>query len=184
MLNPRIFTKYTVLRLIILVILQSLCAAFFVVELVTEVLGLRHWAVSWATREFLQIGASVGLVLGAVASIALLRQTLRRVDAVEQQVKVASGLFVDVLQDQFHAWDLSLAEREVALFAVRGYSNAEIAKARGKSEATIKSQLNAIFRKADVPGRTALVCHFIDVVLENIPDQSEKSARHRDSANG
>jgi DNA-binding CsgD family transcriptional regulator len=103
-----------------------------------------------------------------------LRQTLRRVDTVEQQVKVASGLFVDVLHDQFRAWDLSPAEREVALFAVRGYSNAEIAKARGKSEATIKSQLNAIFRKADVPGRTALVCHFIDVVLENLPDQSDE----------
>ncbi|MBR2575514.1 MAG: helix-turn-helix transcriptional regulator [Loktanella sp.] len=184
MLNRRILTKYTVLRLVVLVILQSLCAAFFVVELLTEVLGLRHWAVSWATREFLQIGASVGLVLGAVASVALLRQTLRRLDKVEQQVEVASGLFADVLHDQFLAWDLSPAEREVALFAVRGYSNSEIAKARGKSEATIKSQLNAIFRKAEVAGRTALVCHFIDVVLENISDQSENGPRHQDSAGG
>ena len=172
MLNPRIFGRSIVLRLVILVVFQSLCAAFFVAELVTEVLGLRHWAISWTAREFLQIGASLGLVLGAAASFTLLRQTLYRVDRVEKQVKVASGQFVDVLQDQFCAWGLSPAEREVALFAVRGYSNAEIAKARGKSEATVKSQLNAIFRKADVPGRTALVCHFIDVVLENIPDQS------------
>jgi DNA-binding CsgD family transcriptional regulator len=171
--NKKIFRKHTVVQLVILVILQSVCAAFFVIELLTDVLGLRHWAVSWAIRELLQIGASVGLVTGAIVSIALLRKTLRRVDAVEQQVRVASGFFVDVLQDQFQAWGLSPAERDVALFAVRGYSNAEIAKALGKSEATVKTQLNAIFRKADVSGRTALVCHFIDVVLENLPAQPD-----------
>ena len=173
MLDRRIFKKHTVLRLVILLTLQTVCAGFFIIELATDVLGMRHWAVSWVTRELLQIGASVGLVLGAIASIALLRQTLQRVDIVEQQVRVASGLFIDVLHEQFLAWELSPAEREVALFAVRGYSNAEIAQARGKSEATVKTQLNAVFRKADLSGRTALVCHFIDVVLQNMPLEAQ-----------
>ena len=87
-------------------------------------------------------------------------------------MRVASGSFIDVLQEQFHLWGLSPAEREVALFAVRGYSNAEIAKALGKGEATVKTQLNAVFRKADLSGRTALVSHFIDVVLQNLPDET------------
>lgn len=174
MLSQRIFKQHTVVRLVVLVILQSVCAAFFVIELLTDVFGLRHWAVTWAVREILQIGASIGLVLGAVASIVLLRQTLQRVHTVEQQVRVASGALIDVLRDQFVIWELSPAERDVALFAIRGYSNAEIAKALGKSEATVKTQLNAIFRKAEVSGRTALVSHFIDTVLENLPAQADQ----------
>ena len=170
MTKSPIFRKYTLLRLSVLAAIQLLCAIFFVGELLTDILALRHWALGWAAREILQVGASIGLVLGAIASITLLWQTRQRISTVEQQVRVASGSFVDVMQEQFHLWGLSPAERDVALFAVRGYSNAEIAAALGKGEATVKTQLNAVFRKADLSGRTALVSHFIDVVLQNLPD--------------
>ncbi|MBR2655059.1 MAG: helix-turn-helix transcriptional regulator [Loktanella sp.] len=170
MAKSPIFRKFTLLRISVLATIQLLCAVFFVGELLTDILGLRHWALGWAAREMLQVGASIGLVLGAVASITLLWQTRQRINTVEQQVRVASGSFIDVLQEQFHLWGLSPAEREVALFAVRGYSNAEIAEALGKGEATVKTQLNAVFRKADLSGRSALVSHFIDVVLQNLPD--------------
>jgi DNA-binding CsgD family transcriptional regulator len=169
MARSAILRKSAILRLAVLAVVQTLCAAFFIVELWTDVLGLRHWAVGWAARELLQVGASIGLVLGAFASIALLRQTMQRVDHVERQLRVAAGSFIDVVQEQFLDWGLTPAESEAALFAVRGYANAEIATALGKSEATVKTQLNAVFRKSGLTGRTALVCHFIDVVLENMP---------------
>ena len=72
MAKSPIFRKFTVLRLGVLATIQLLCAVFFVGELLTDVLGLRHWALGWAAREMLQVGASVGLVLGAFASITLL----------------------------------------------------------------------------------------------------------------
>lgn len=153
-------------------IFQIACASFFTLELATDVLGLRNWAVAWEVREALQVGASLGLLIGAIASILLLRNTLRRVDEVQRQVRAASGLFLEVMEDQFDHWELSPAERDVALFAIRGYSNQEIAKARGKSEATIKTQLNAVFRKAGVSSRSALVSHFIDILAAQTDSSS------------
>jgi DNA-binding CsgD family transcriptional regulator len=54
----------------------------------------------------------------------------------------------------------------VALYAVKGYANAEIAELRGKSEATIKTQINAVFRKAGVQNRGQLIAQFLDLLLE------------------
>ncbi|MDD7971010.1 helix-turn-helix transcriptional regulator [Roseinatronobacter alkalisoli] len=167
--NKPVFKRSTVIGLSALVFVQVMCAAFFILELATDVLGLRHWAVAWEVREALQIGASLSLLLGALASIMLLRSTLHRVHKVEQQLRTASGLFLEVMEDQFCLWGLSPAEKDVALFAIRGYSNQEIARARGKSEATIKTQLNAVFRKANVAGRPALVSHFIDILAAQAP---------------
>lgn len=169
MTSKPVFKRSTILALSGLVVFQLLCAVFFILELATDVLGLRHWAIAWEVREALQIGASLGLLLGAIASIQLLRTTLRRVDDVERQLRVASGLFLEVMEDQFDLWGFSPAEKDVALFAIRGYSNLEIAGVRGKSEATIKTQLNAVFRKAGVTGRAALVSQFIDILVTEAP---------------
>lgn len=151
---------------IVLLVVQSLCALFFVVELFTEVLGLRHWAVSWEVRELLQVTASLGLILGTVAGAVLLRTTMRRMARVQRQVQVASGAFFDVVEECFEEWGLSPAEREVALLAVRGCTNGEIAAIRNKSEATIKSQMNAVFRKAAVTGRPQLLSEFVDHLIQ------------------
>jgi DNA-binding CsgD family transcriptional regulator len=56
------------------------------------------------------------------------------------------------------AWrDLSPREREIARGVCEGLSNGEIAKATGKSVLTVKTQLNAVFRKVGVGSRTRLV---------------------------
>ncbi len=146
-------------------VFQTLCALFFVLELVTEVFGLRHWALEWQIRELLQVGASIGLTLGAATGAVLLRQTLHRLVDVERQVRAASGEFFGVMEECFDAWGLSPSERDVALFAVRGFSNAEIARLRDKSESTIKTQMNAVFRKADVCNRAQLLSQFVEVLI-------------------
>ena len=55
---------------------------------------------------------------------------------------------------------LSPAERSVALYAVLGLSNAEIARIRGKSARTIAAQLAAVYRKLDVKSRFELAFRF------------------------
>jgi len=52
------------------------------------------------------------------------------------------------------------AEREVARLAARGLSNADIAQALGKSPLTVKKQLESVFTKAAVEGRTELAALF------------------------
>lgn len=53
--------------------------------------------------------------------------------------------------------ELSPREREIALLVCEGLSNAEIARQLRKSVLTIKTQLNAVFRKLGVTSRTRLM---------------------------
>ena len=53
--------------------------------------------------------------------------------------------------------DLTPREREIALLVCEGCSNAEVAKRLSKSVLTIKTQLNAVFRKLGVASRAKLM---------------------------
>ena len=52
------------------------------------------------------------------------------------------------------------------MFAIKGFSTAEIAGFRDVSEGTVKAQTNAIYRKAGVAGRPQLLSLFIDELIE------------------
>lgn len=54
-------------------------------------------------------------------------------------------------------WGLSCAEAEIAMSIVNGLSNAEIAKRRGSTVATVKSQVGAIFQKSGLATRYQLI---------------------------
>lgn len=172
-----LFRQSSIVWIGMLLGIQSVCALFFVSEFVTEVFGLRNWAVTWEIREFLQLAASLGLSLGAVAAILLLRQTILRIGRAERQVRAASGEFFGIMEECFSDWGLSPSERDVALFAVRGQSNAEIAILRGTSQATIKTQMNAVFRKADVTNRAQLISQFVDVLMSSGPSGAGTAQR-------
>ncbi len=150
--------------------LQALCAFFFISDIVVSVFGLRATPIAWQTREFLEIGAAVGLLLGFVLGAIALRRTRRRQQAAEAQLRVASGAFMELLDERFTEWGLTPAERDVALFAIKGMSTQEIAGLRATSEGTVKAQTNAIYRKAGVTGRPQLLSHFIDDLMgEGLP---------------
>ena len=116
-------------------------------------------------RELVEIAASVGLVLGLVLGTLALRRSLRRQKHAEDQLRLASGAFVELMEDRFGEWALTPSERDVALFAIKGMSTAEIAALRHTSEGTVKAQTNAIYRKAGVTGRPQLLSLFIDDLM-------------------
>ncbi len=146
-------------------LLQLVCGTFIVADIVVSVLGLRFAPISWQIYELLEIGAALGLVMGvAVAAIAI-RQARARTARAEEALRAASGAFMDVLEERFQQWQLTPAERDVALFAIKGMSTAEIAGLRETSEGTVKAQTNAIYRKAGVTGRPQLLSLFIDELM-------------------
>jgi DNA-binding CsgD family transcriptional regulator len=113
----------------------------------------------------LEIGASLGLIIGAVlGGIAIHRSQKGRARA-EENLRLASGAFMDVLEERFAEWALTPSERDVALFAIKGFSTAEIAGLRSTSEGTVKAQTNAIYRKAGVSGRPQLLSQFIEELM-------------------
>jgi DNA-binding CsgD family transcriptional regulator len=155
--------------LLVVVAVQVLCSLFFVWDIAAGVLGLRREPMSWETRELIEIGAGIGLVLGVVLGAALLVRTLMHNRVMEGQLRQVSGAFAELLEERFAEWGLTRAERDVAWFTIKGMSIAEIARLRRTSEGTVKAHSNAIYRKAQVSGRTQLVSLFIEDLMGEVP---------------
>lgn len=152
---------------IVIFLVQAVCAIFFVSDILASVLGIRTTPVSWEMREMMEIGAAIGLVLGVVIGAMMLRRALKERNIAEERLRRASGAFLDLLEERFLEWGLTAAERDVALFAIKGMSTAEIATLRTTSEGTVKAQTNAIYRKAGVTGRPQLLSLFIDDLMRD-----------------
>jgi DNA-binding CsgD family transcriptional regulator len=167
---------------LVIFVIQALCAIFFVSDIVSSVVGLRSTPISWEMREAMEIGASVGLVLGVVVGGLMLFRALKERHRAEEQLRRASGAFADLLEERFQEWGLTPSERDVALFAIKGMSTAEIAQLRSTSEGTVKAQTNAIYRKAGVTGRPQLLSLFIEDLMRDdgairpMPEPAPKAA--------
>lgn len=154
------------LLLAVVFVVQLVCSVFFVSEIVLTIFNVRARPISWQTRELMEIGATIGLIIGPIIGAIFLRNSMRRTAIVEQKLKAASGAFMDVMAERFDDWGLTPAERDVALFAIKGMSIQEIAALRQTSEGTVKAQTNAIYRKAGVSGRPQLLSLFIEDLLD------------------
>lgn len=111
-------------------VIQTVCAFFFVSDILSSVLGVRTAPISWEMRELMEIGAAVGLILGVIVGGLMLRRALRDRGRAEERLRRASGAFIDLLQERFAEWGLTPSERDVALFAIKGLSTAEIGALR------------------------------------------------------
>ena len=160
----------------VVLVIQVLCAAFFVSDIAISVLGLPIAPISWTFVELIEIGAALGLVLGVGVGALALRQAQVRSARAEEALRRARGAFRDVLEERFSEWALTPAERDVALFAIKGFSTQDIAELRGVSEGTIKAQTNAIYRKAGVTGRPQLLSVFIDELVDDTPGPQSSQA--------
>ncbi len=152
--------------LIAIVLVQATLSVVFIGLFLLDVFGFYSIRLSWNAREVLQILTIIALALGTVLGVALLRAftTQRRVS--EARLHAAAGAFNALMWQRFGEWGLTPAEADVAMFAVKGFSNDEIAELRGKSPGTIKAQSNSVFRKAGVTGRAQL----IGLLIEDISD--------------
>lgn len=162
------------LLVLLMVLVQAVGALFFIGDIGMSVLGIERQPIPWQTREFLEIGAAVALLIGLVLSGLLLIQSQRRLGRAEAQLQRASAAFMDLLEQNFKAWGLTPAERDVAFFVLKGFSTQEIAGFRKTSEGTVKAQTNAIYRKAGVSGRGQLMSLFIDDLIADSLPCSEK----------
>ena len=74
----------------------------------------------------------------------------------------------EAIETQFSRWNLTEAEREVALLLLKGLSHREIATVRAVSERTVREQARSIYSKAGLTGRTALSAFFLEDLLAPI----------------
>ena len=142
-------------------------------EIVTEAdeISLFDLAVD-ALGLLLTIVAAVGVALLAQRvqaqreeKAALLRDLeLARAEGESWRAKVQANLdgIRAEIAHQFRQWGMTAAEQEIGLLIFKGLNHKQIAALRGTSEATVRQQAQAIYRKADLPGKTAFSAYFLE----------------------
>jgi DNA-binding CsgD family transcriptional regulator len=149
-----------------LLVVQAVCAVFFLLDVVADFQGF-----NLLTNENVHHGIELVAVLALIMGIGVTALEIRRIKTrqrrVEAQLRVASGAFHELLEEQFDAWALTPSERDVALLAIKGLSIADIAGVRQTKDGTIKAQCNAIYSKAGVSGRQQLLSLFIEELMND-----------------
>jgi len=122
------------------------------VALIVSALGL----VAWLWRGWWRAEESAGALQRSLTE----RQAER--DAWRVRAERALEGLGKAVDQQFGAWQLTAAEREVALLLLKGHGHKQIAAATGRSERTVRQHAVAVYKKAGVQGRAALAAFFLE----------------------
>lgn len=145
--------------------LSTICTAFFAIDVLGDLIFGGDFP-GGKLHLVLELIVVVVSLMAFVFHIRELRAFSRRHQKISDQMRVATGQFAEVIEELFSLWALTPAERDVAIFLVKGVSFKEIADARGAREGTVKAQANAVYRKAEVSGRHQLVALFLNELLQ------------------
>lgn len=143
---------------------QFFCAVFFAFDALLDVFLIPESAL--LDSDAFEYAVTAALMLGVVMTGRELARLHSQNTRLNDQIRAASGEFAALLNDRFDQWGLTASERDVALFSIKGLSVAEIAKARGSAEGTVKAHSAAVYRKAGVTGRHQLLSLFVDDLIE------------------
>lgn len=101
-----------------------------------------------------------------VADLESSRRDAREWRSETQHLLAGLGARIDA---QFDKWQLSPAEKEVALLLLKGFSHKDVARLRSVSETTARQQARAIYRKAGIGGRHDLAAFFLEDLVIPAP---------------
>lgn len=146
-----------------------------VVEAITLLLALSGvGAAAW------QLRAAVRNTWALQRDLVQTRADLERWRAESQSLMRDLG---SALELQFVRWGLTVAECEIALLILKGFSYKEVAHARGTTERTVRHQALAIYRKAGFAGRAELAAFFLnDLLLPAQMQPAGEAARYVERA--
>lgn len=151
--------------IIAVMLVQAACAGYFLYDVTTDFVT-NEYGSPFAPHLLIEALANLVLIAAIALEAAYLKGILRRQVHDARVVEVASGALRDAITAYFDDWRLTQAEAAVAELVIKGKSIADIAAARGSAEGTIKTQLNAVYRKAGVAGRSELVSILIGDLLD------------------
>ncbi len=71
----------------------------------------------------------------------------------------------EAMDRQFDEWMLTPAEKETAMFLLKGYSHKEVARLTSRSERTVRQHAVSVYRKSGLAGRAELAAFFFEDML-------------------
>jgi DNA-binding CsgD family transcriptional regulator len=158
-----------------LIVFQALCTLFFTIDVLSDMesVGLSSFTDLHLLPE---MGATLGLIFAMVFEFYVLRRLAHRQATLEKGMSIAAGELAIVMESYFVSWGLTASEQDVASFTIKGYSIAEVSSLRNCAEGTVKTHLNAIYRKSGTNGRAQLVSLLIEDLLRGPLAESTKPA--------
>ncbi len=147
-------------------VLQIGCASLFLADVIHDWYEMPRHQIS--LHIWLETGGVIALAFAAGLSLHEYLLLLRRNMRMEMALDAASGAFQNTIERHLDAWQLSPAERDVALLSIKGATIPEIARMRGSREGTVKAQNAAIYRKAGVSSRAELISVLIEELIEGM----------------
>ena len=139
----------------------------FSIDFLSEVTGWKFLsALPWILHEIFTLMTLVGLCVGMYFIVRSYRLAAINNRYLAKQLDAAKGAFQSGIDGYFEQWGLSEAEKDIALFTIKGMTISEIAEIRNTKQSTIKTQSSAVYKKAGVSSRAQLVSLLIEELLK------------------
>lgn len=116
------------------------------------------WIISIAMKYFVSKRENTQIQ----ADLAKVRKDLESYQKETQHL--VKGLSLKI-SEQLDKWDMTKAEKEVALLLLKGFSNKEIADIRETSEKTVTQQISSIYQKSGLRSRSEFAAFFLEDLL-------------------
>lgn len=91
------------------------------------------------------------------------------------EARDALRILGEAIDQQLRRWQLTEAEREVALALLKGLTHKEIANTRDTSERTVRQQALCVYRKSGLSGRSELAAFFLEDLLLPEPPRTARA---------
>lgn len=145
-------------------ITQIMAAAFFVGDSLHELSAAPD-----SLHPLTELPIALSLCLGTYFTVRELRRLLRRSDDQARALALASSAFLKVVEEQFSAFGLTAAERDIAWMSLKGLEVNDIARLRGAANGTVRAQLARIYGKSGVTGRAQFAALCVDHLMRELP---------------
>lgn len=125
-----------------------------------------YWIVSIAIRYFVSRRENLQMRV----DLAAVKKDLEDFKLETRHLTKGLSLKID---EQLEKWQMTTAEKEIALFILKGLANKEIAEVRGTSEKTVTQQITAIYQKSGLHNRSEFAAFFLEDLL--MPQTTEST---------
>lgn len=145
-----------------LILLQAMCALFFIGDVIGD---FREDGKFDNPHLILESVAAAALVAGVIFLMIELRGLLTRMSHMQIGLDVARGHLAEVIDAFFDQWNLTAAERDVAIMILKGLDNDSIARVRKTASGTVRAQATNIYSKSATDGRAQFISLFMEELM-------------------